>query len=83
MSVYVDECVWPYGRMMMCHMLADSKEELHQMADKIGVQKRWFQPKRFPHYDICKTKRALAISLGAIPIDRKQFSTMATKQLGS
>ena len=68
MSVYVDEPVWPFGRMMMCHMVADSRGELDAMADKIGVARRWIQ---FPgsnreHYDICKSKRALAVKHGAV-----------------
>lgn len=74
MSVYVDAAVWPYGRMTMCHLLADSLDELHAMVDAIGVQRRWFQNKPgFPHYDICKAKRAQAVALGAIEISRKEF----------
>lgn len=75
--VYVDAAVWPYGRMMMCHMLADSIEDLHAMADKIGVSRRWVQTKKYPHYDICKAKRALAVKFGAIEIDRQQFVDLA------
>jgi hypothetical protein len=76
-SVYVDEAVWPYGRMMMCHMLADRVEDLHAMADKIGVARRWFQNKRYPHYDICKSKRSLAVQFGAVEIGRQQFVELA------
>lgn len=71
--VYVDAAIWPYGRMVMCHMLADREEDLHAMADRIGVARRWFQNKRYPHYDICKAKRALAVEFGAIEIDRAEF----------
>ncbi len=73
MTVYVDAPSHPFGRMIMCHMLADSLVELHQMADRIGVDRRHFQspPKAStPHYDICKTKRALALQYGAREIDR-------------
>jgi len=64
--VYVDDMKAPYGRMTMCHMVADTVEELHAMADKIGVNRRWFQSvASTPHYDICKSKRALAVQHGA------------------
>lgn len=75
MAVYVDRAEWPYGRMVMCHMIADSLDELHAMADRIGIQRRWFQgpPKhRTPHYDICKAKRRLAIQHGAIEVNDRR-----------
>lgn len=72
MSVYVDAPVYRYRRMWMCHMLADAPSELHAMADKIGVARRWYQlDSSTPHYDVCKTKRALAVAAGAIETDRQ------------
>lgn len=58
----------------MCHMLADTTDELHSMADKIGIARKWYQAQAStPHYDICKAKRALAVQLGAIEVDRRQL----------
>jgi hypothetical protein len=70
MSVYVDESIWPFGRMMMCHMVADSRAELDAMADKIGVARRWIQKPDTDreHYDICKSRRAKAVASGAIEL---------------
>lgn len=69
MSVYVDDFRAPYGRMIMCHMVADTLEELHAMADKIGVSRRWFQNKpRRPHYDISLSKREKAVKFGALEV---------------
>lgn len=75
MAVYVDDMRAPYGRMVMCHMVADTDDELHAMAAKIGVARRWHQkPKTsHSHYDICLSKRAKAVSLGAIEIDRAKL----------
>jgi len=72
MTVYVDDMRAPYHRMIMCHMLADADDELHAMAARIGVARKWHQKAGTPqsHYDICLSKRALAIAAGAKEIDR-------------
>ena len=72
MSVYVDKAKNQYRGMLMCHMLADTSEELHAMAVRIGIQRRWFQNHKTPHYDICQSKRRLALLAGGIEIDRRQ-----------
>lgn len=72
MPVYVDQPINQYGRMKMCHMLADTLKELHAMADSLGLKREWFQDHGTPHYDICKSKRARAIELGAIEASRHQ-----------
>lgn len=58
----VDSMRARYRGMIMCHMAADNKQELHAMADAIGVARRWYQG---DHYDICLAKRRLAMGLGA------------------
>lgn len=64
--VYVDDMKAQYGRMIMCHMIADTVDELHEMADKIGIRRKWFQSSTtHPHYDISLGKRKLAIQYGA------------------
>ena len=71
MTVYVDTARHPFRGYLMCHMLADSLDELHAMADLIGMERRWFQAPphaSHPHYDIPEDRRAHAISLGAIEV---------------
>jgi hypothetical protein len=54
------------------HMTSDtSLEELHKFAtEKLGLRREWFQDKKnYPHYDITESKRALAITLGAVSVD--------------
>jgi hypothetical protein len=58
------------GRMKMSHMIADTPEELHAMADRIGIARRWFQA---DHYDVCLRKRALAVEAGAIEVSMREL----------
>ena len=75
MSVYVDDMRTNFGRMVMCHMVADTDAELHAMADRIGVARRWHQKAGTPHshYDIALSKRALAVKAGALEINSSQL----------
>lgn len=77
MTVYVDDFRAPLGRMKMCHMLADTDEELHAMADQIGVARRHHQNGMSgSHYDIASSKAMIAIRNGAIPITYRQAAMM-------
>lgn len=60
----------------MCHMLADTHEELVEMADKIGVNRKWIQHEGTPreHFDVCQSKRALAIQHGAIEVTMRDIA---------
>jgi hypothetical protein len=70
MAVYIDSMNAKFGRMIMCHMVADSLEELYLMADKIGVNRKWIQDIGTPHehFDVCLSAKKKAISFGAIEV---------------
>lgn len=82
MPVYVDDMRAPFGRLIMCHMIADTHEELISMARTIGVQLKWIQhPNTWQeHFDIALSKRAMAVAAGAIEITWRQCA--ATGELG-
>jgi hypothetical protein len=79
MPVYVDPNFewpktkkWPYGS--VSHMYADTPEELHELATKIGLKRDWCSDVTQPdstllHYDLSPPKRKQAIAAGAIPVD--------------
>lgn len=73
MAVYVDDMKAKYRQMIMCHMIADSDEELRAMAQKIGVQQKWHQG---DHFDVCLEMRAKAVAFGAVEITLRQCAAM-------
>lgn len=77
MPVYVDNLRTPYGRMVMCHLLADSDTELLAMVRRIGVATRWHQG---DHFDICLAKRRMAVTAGAIEITARQAASMRLRR---
>lgn len=83
--VYIDNMNAPHRGMKMCHMIADSTTELLQMADKIGVQRKWIQDAGTyqEHFDICQTKKAKALSLGAKEITMRELARITMQRPGS
>lgn len=79
MTVYVDDMRARFGRMTMCHMIADSDDELHAMADRIGAKRAWHQapPDHDSHYDISLSRRAIALAAGAVEVTQRQCAAMS------
>lgn len=83
MTVYVDNMRAAFGRMIMCHMIADSDEELHAFAARLGLKRAWHQapPKASnSHYDISLAVRAKAVTLGAVEITWRQTAFMCRRR---
>lgn len=83
MTCYVDQSRNRLGRMVMSHMFADTLGELHDMAAMLGLRREWFQDHNVPHYDVCQSKRALAIWLGAVEIERGEVVKIIRRWRGS
>jgi hypothetical protein len=60
-----------------CHLLADTREELHKLADQLGFPRRFFQDHAWRwHYDLPAHLRTEAIKLGAIEISRRDVALL-------
>jgi hypothetical protein len=56
-----------------CHLLADTEDELHAFAARLGLRRSWYQ-RRGPddhrwHYDVTPAVRARAVGHGAVEVD--------------
>jgi hypothetical protein len=85
MTVYVDDAHIPASirngparhTSTWCHLFADTQDELHQFATRLGVRRTWFQPgpargdgspSPYWHYNLSVGKRQQALRLGARPV---------------
>ena len=88
--ILVDEPrYWPEAAMRdslpskwWCHMVtdADSFDELHAMADRIGMKREWFQG---DHYDLTPKRREVAIREGAIAVTAKELVVRRLRKDGT
>lgn len=96
MTVYVDDMLMeaegPNGtrtvRGEWSHMIADTREELHAFASRLGLKREWFKEPTFRgkpclptsraaqnwHYEVTSSVRMRAIAMGAIPVTVRQMA---------
>jgi hypothetical protein len=73
MAVLIDEAIWPFRGELWCHLVSDlSYDELHDVAQALGIPRRGFQG---DHYDVPARFRDKAIELGAHPVTGRELIT--------
>ena len=76
MAVYIDDFRVRWRGRSWSHLTADTDEELHEFAARLGIPKRGFHhnPARpwKNHYDFPESVREAALRLGAKPIGRRE-----------
>lgn len=72
-----------------CHMTADTEDELHAFAVRLGLKRAWYQVggrKAYhwylSHYDLVPSKRALAVKLGAQEVSLREMAERFRAELG-
>lgn len=71
MTVYVDDAVTLWRGERWAHLMADTLNELHAFATRLGIPRRAFQDRTSgAHYDVTVALREQAIHLGAVAISR-------------
>lgn len=68
--------------MKMSHLIADTTKELIDMVRLIGVNEKWIQHpgEANEHFDICFSKRKLAVKNGAKEINFREYATFVGKR---
>jgi hypothetical protein len=64
-----------------CHLLADTRDELHALADDLGFPRRFFQdhPWRW-HYDLPEHLRPDAVALGAREVTMHEVGALLRRR---
>lgn len=78
--VYIDDAgVSKYGRSWF-HLTADTLDELHAFAVRIGLSARAFHlGARHPHYDVTATQRLRALDGGARAVSPRDLVQISRK----
>lgn len=80
MAAYVDTAHWEWRGKVWCHLLADTIQELHSFAKRLGLRREWFQDQaKYPHYDLTSQMREKAVHLGAVEADNRTICSVAEK----
>lgn len=65
MPVYVDDARIPWRGRTWSHLVADTADELHAAAERLGLRREWAQDRgRTLHYDLPEEYRVAAIRTG-------------------
>jgi len=84
MGVYVDEPIYQRYGMRWCHLTADSGEELHAFAARLGLRRSRFQTKPgrpwVDHYDLTEETRREAVALGAVEVTIKEMGAQLARK---
>lgn len=82
MTIFIDELTeWKRGQ-FSAHLGSDKGDdpELHAFAEQLGLRRRWFQTKSYPHYDVMgRVKYDQALALGATRVTSKEWITRVPK----
>lgn len=91
MAVYVDPGMeWPvqsnWRGGWVSHLYADTPDELHRFARRIGLKRWWCSDTTQPgsallHYDLTKGMRKKAVAAGAVEKDFKHMSRFRRSML--
>ena len=73
------EITWCGRQTVHCHLVADTMDELHHAAGDIGLDRSWFQPLSYAHYDVI-SQRLVRRTCRLVPeVGRRELLAMAKR----
>jgi hypothetical protein len=76
-TVYVDKPrAFFHKRKKYCHLMADTLDELHAFAARIGCKRCWFDR---DHYDLREHEFELAVAAGAVVVSSRELVKLRKK----
>lgn len=79
--IYVNPAIELTFGLQVCHLIADSEDELHAFAQSLGLSLEAFQDGTLPRYDLINEQRDKALDRGAIEISTGEFYQRLTAQV--
>jgi hypothetical protein len=85
-TVYVDNArrpgPWYATTAYWSHLTADTKDELHAFAERLGLRRDWFcdEPSGAWHYEVTASKRWDAINAGAREITTPELHAIYARR---
>lgn len=80
-NIYIDEPRrYADSDNLWFHIFSEDLEALHRFAAALGLRREWFQEPpeaKWPHYDTMAMRHKAAIRLGAVVVDKRQFTVKA------
>lgn len=75
MTAYRDSADWLRNGVQSGHLISDDLEELHALAEKLGLAERyWMGDCLTPHYQLPERLQSEADALGVIYLERAAFT---------
>ena len=91
MTVYLDD--WRQAAHLgpvddrWSHLVADTDEELHAFAERMGMRRAWFQDRpgrpHHAHYDLPERARAEAVANGAVEVTWRELGRILRDRRGA
>ena len=62
-----------------CHLVAETLDELHAGAQGLGLDRAWYQPRPYPHYDVISQRLVRRVCRRSSELTRRRLLEMVRR----